>query len=247
MLVEPTMQRIWSIVFSAILFALFATTGTATAQPVTNAPLTELPNERPAIRLPHAPGPRFVVKALDMQALDETGWDRAGSDEVVTVYGTNNYTLISSENPVVDSDGTVWDYDQFENCIYPAVDDGNYNNEWGCNGAGGPGPLRFTVGLYEQDANISLGFCANQTRPSGDLFPANADPCETDSPNDLIGKNAFSHSLEQLLQLLPRENMSFRARATIGYECDKTKGGTCGASDPAYRFRYRVFRVRDGD
>ena len=49
--------------------------------------------------------PRFVVKALNFQAFDETGFDFLGSDEVVFTFGTRRYVIVSNEFGRINSDG----------------------------------------------------------------------------------------------------------------------------------------------
>jgi len=77
---------------------------------------------------------RFTVEALHFIVHNETGSDWLGSDEVVFIIRTPNYSLLSSLYGNIDSG---LDQYRFKRCIQPAVDgDSHYDHEWECDEKG---------------------------------------------------------------------------------------------------------------
>jgi hypothetical protein len=75
-----------------------------------------------------AAGPRFSLRTFTLQALDETGWDWPGADEVAFVCSALGYKLISRECGNVNSDGNARN---LKWCAVPAEDrDEDYNHAW---------------------------------------------------------------------------------------------------------------------
>ena len=101
-----------------------------------------------------AAGPRFSLRTLTFQALDETGWDWPGADEVA--FGSAlGYKLISRECGNVNSDGNA------ESEMVRRSRGGSrrrLQSRLGLHEAGMPGPISFVIGAYEQDD--WSGFCA---------------------------------------------------------------------------------------
>lgn len=199
------------------------------------------------LELIRAPGPRFVVKAVSFEARDQTGWDWTGWDDVVTIFRTEDYALVTDEyGHISSSDENPWPYGSGTHCIMPAYDDVEiFDYQWKCDNAGVSAPLAFTVGFYEQDSYGLFSFCANQVVPTGDLRPADVIVCEQKSPHDLIGTRVFRYSLAELLEHLPRPGMSWRGEKIIGRGCNAPQRSDCRGSNGQYVFRFAITRVAD--
>lgn len=236
----------WIVSFIIVALGL-AAAGPAAAQPrgsgnVANPSMGE--SEREVIR---GPGPRFVVKAVSFEARDQTGWDWTGWDDVVTIFRTEDYTLVTDEYGHISSgDENPWPYVSGIECIVPAYDDVEiFDYQWKCDNGGVSAPLAFTVGLYEQDSYGLFSFCANQVVPTGDLRPADAVVCEQGSPHDMIGTRVFRYSLAELLELLPQPGMSWSGDKIIGRGCNAPTRSDCRGSNGQYVFRFTIARVAD--
>lgn len=185
--------------------------------------------------------PRFVVEAVSFTAVDESGIDWSGSDEVIATWSSAGTRAVTSEFGDIDSGDTV-DFLYNQRCIYPigprtagatSLNAGN-GDEWGCLAAGGSGPVEFSVWLVEQDGN---GFPICYPPPT----------CY----DDIIGTFNFSLDEQQLLQTLPAEGSSRLITKTLGGPCGYVPSGEIrGCSDwgptgPEYKFRFRLTRVAD--
>jgi hypothetical protein len=203
-------------------------------------------------------GPRFVVKAVSFEALDETSWDWAGSDEVLFTVRTPQYTLIGKRYVDIDSDGDVHAFEQEVNCIAPAIDnDGRYNLAWQCSSEGMAAPFSFVVGAYEQDSDrlqaiIDLfsgagGFGEEQNTERSDLHNPNDNILREEFyPNVLIGKEDIRYSLAELLDKLPQVGQSFTAKMILVGGCDgSTTTSPCRGNEPLYEMTYQITRVSD--
>src|SRR4029078_8296140 len=95
------------------------------------------------VRVNRAEDRRYIVEFQSFKALDETGCDSCGSDEVIITIRTADYALISSEYGSVDSDGLAR---RFKRCAQRAVDGDNESDwEWECDQKGKAAPFSFTV------------------------------------------------------------------------------------------------------
>jgi hypothetical protein len=194
-----------------------------------------------------AQGPRFVVNVLTFKALDETGWDWTGADEVVFTFKTPRYALITVEYGSINSDDTEHTFKRRDTCVEPAVDDdGEYDHRWQCHDAGMPAPLSFVIGAYEQDVQPWFGFCATQYADT-DIRVPNLGICEEGSPNDLIGKEDVQYSLQTLLTKLPQVGGFFTERLDLFGGCDGStmSEGCSGPESPHYVLVYKVTRLPD--
>lgn len=117
----------------------------------------------PAAPAAPPPAPRFIVRATNLYANNETGPDWPGSDEI--------YVVLSLWHPdeLADSAGfsartsVFEDFDtgerksfrETQNCLTAALQDqqGSHGmtSAWHCHPGGDIGPLQFTVRLYEED------------------------------------------------------------------------------------------------
>ena len=199
-------------------------------------------------------GPRFVVKAVLFGAKDETGWDGWGSDEVVIVFRTPRYALVGKEYEDVDSDDDPTEFQFQQDCITPAIDPIGPGHRWTCDAAGVSGPITFTVGFYEQDADpwgwLSGIFTGSFSFPqslSGDVFKPEGEFPQEMSPNDRIGKVKVQIPLETLLQKLPRVGDSYQDKVSLYGGCDNSTTTTpCTSGDTTeYEMSYEVRRVQD--
>lgn len=163
--------------------------------------------------------PKFVVTAVNFKALDETGVDWPGDDEVAAV--------LVDFNPVQERHTSVyWNVDSGETkkfaaadrCIAPRPD---------CDR--GAHALHFAVALWERDdapwpfANFCYGSI------TGGLEHYEGGICSGD---DLIGRAEISLSQAQLVAALP--NVGDTADYTV-----KPSGG----DDGSYEFTYRITRL----
>ena len=203
--------------------------------------------------------PRFVVKALNFQAFDETGFDFLGSDEVVFTFGTRRYVIVSNEFGRINSDGEVHPFEPSENCIAPAVDnDGHSDHAWQCSNEGVTGPLSFLIGAYEQDSDpldflvcfFTLcqwggNFAVDQDTGT-DLRPADFVSVAAQYPNHLIGKEDVQISLATLLAKLPQVGRSFTKNVVLLGACDLSKTTSpCKDNEPLYNVVVEITRVNN--
>jgi hypothetical protein len=108
---------------------------------------------------------RFKVEAVSFDAVDETGWfDWTGHDEVYVAIHVPDRQIATYSQIFwgVDS-GEGRDIPSDQNCILPiagvsgptTLDAGggrsNPVDRWSCSNDGAPGPISFTVWLYEKD------------------------------------------------------------------------------------------------
>lgn len=238
-------DRVLSLACALLLFAHGATTP-ALAQP-RGGPGGNVarPNmDTGEFEIVRGPGPRFVVRAYTFDATDQTGWDWTGSDDLVTIFRTDEYTLVGPEYGDVDSSNPPKHYSGTDSCIMPVVDNTPSDRKWECDSRGVSAPLVFSVTLREQDSYGLLSFCANQYQESGDMRAPDADVCEDGPPHDLIGWRKFTLTLGDLLQKLPRPGDSMSFKNIIGRGCN----GDCSRNyDGQYVFRYIVTRVNDAN
>ena len=188
--------------------------------------------------------PRFVVEAVSFTAIDESGLDWAGSDEVYAVWtsaGTRAVTSVFGDVDTIETRSFL----SGQRCIYPIRPPkaGNTDlyagdgDEWGCWAAGRSGPVEFSVWLFEDDSGG---------------FPPCFDGAKVDCYDDLIGTFDFSLSSEELVaHALPAEGSSRLITETLGGPCGhQPPGNVCGYSPfsptgPEYKFRFRLTRVAD--
>jgi hypothetical protein len=133
--------------------------------------------------------PRFKVELMTIKAVDETGWDFGGFDEIFAVYDNQQHRIVTSEylmdsGDVLQFPGPGVEYfpgrlrgDPGQSCIWPVDErgDGRYIPTWHCAEAGGAAPVIFAVSLWEADPQHALGgFCIGggpTVLPSGAKVP----------------------------------------------------------------------------
>jgi hypothetical protein len=192
---------------------------------------------------------RYIVEFQSFKALDETGCDLCGSDEVVIVIRTADYSLRSSEYGNVDSDRL---FRRFKRCAQPAVDgDDETDAEWECDQKGKAAPFSFTVSAYEDDGpGLFSNDCYWDQVHRGvdgrftDLYPPDELFCiEIEGRAVLIGKAKVELTLEDLDELQTGQSLSKSFHLIGG--CDSTHTGCSTGGEPDYLFIYQVKRVPD--
>lgn len=181
--------------------------------------------------------PMFMVEALGFTAVDETGWDWAGSDEIYAIWRSN--ALVATEIFGNVDSGNSRDFHELQSCIYPIagnelVLDGRFGGEgsgWICKDEGGPGPIKFSVAFYDDDEFwISIPYCFNSQLVGN---------CK----DSFVGEYTGTWSNEELADGWPAPGsvQDFTVRL------DPCEGPTiCGDDNlPDYDFRFRITRMAD--
>jgi hypothetical protein len=196
--------------------------------------------------------PHFKVEAIGFSAVDETGPDWWGSDEVNSFFYTRQSQprlAVPREVGNVDK-GDEEHYGERERCILPrrvirnagasevlqAPDDA-----WVCRAGGVAGPIAFTVTMYEGDDVSRFPFCF--TGPAAPGHEVEGSDCQ----DDLIGRETVSFTVAQLLEMMPRVDDTFVGNVTLGGPCGPGNDacGGWGPRGPEYRFGYRITRLPD--
>lgn len=159
---------------------------------------------------PTLPGriPSFKVEALGFKALDETGYDWLGSDEIRVGFVTPFEDITSREFGDVDS-GDTRTFNADESCIIPVGEATGRQlgrlvgppSNWFCADLGRPGPLTFEVVMAEQDVAL-FGF----ENPPTVLGPA----------DDLIGRKTLTFTPEELLAAMSTVGSTVEENVLLG-------------------------------
>lgn len=155
--------------------------------------------------------PRFKVELVDIHAIDETGWNFLGSDELTVVYDTPEHRIVTSKIGDVDS-GDVVQVPPTQSCIWPIVEVDD--DSWSCKPQGGAAPLAFAVSLWEWDgAGPWGGFCVTgkSVQPPGAELPCR------DYWSWLFNSGIYTYSEADLVQKLPAPGSSFDVEAGYAY------------------------------
>jgi hypothetical protein len=201
---------------------------------------------------------RFTVTFKTFFVYDETGCDICGSDEVLFVIRTPDYSVISSEYEELDSSYVPLAGDLspipygFDRCAQPAVDNDNETDwKWECDPKGKAAPFSFTVAAYETDGNLFSSCYTDQVyrRPDGqytDLRRPDFDFCiEEEDRAELIGKENVELTLNDLAELQEPGQLVYKDVVLRG-GCDGTEGSCAGeGGGPHYGMRYEVKRLPD--
>lgn len=196
--------------------------------------------------------PRFVVQAIRFHANDETGSTNLGADEIIGVFSTGQYFLVTARYNDIDA-GESRGFVPEQRCIYPAVDPDSLRNfAWGCRAEGGPGPLVFTITLREHDGEFPLGLGSHCT--GGALAPFTSDvmrsgtrtPCEVqDAASSVIGRFHVSMSVADLVAAMPARGRFVEQEVLLGGPCPPQPPLCNGASDGEYTIVFRITRTAD--
>jgi len=162
--------------------------------------------------------PQFVAHAVSFKALDETGWDRLGSDEVHLVFVDFNGVREKTTSIIGDVDaGESKRINANDACIapQPACDHGASS-------------LHFAVAMWESDWSLTEVITGCYPTAIG-IHPLYDDGiCPGD---DLIGRIDVPLTQAQLVAALPN----------VGDSADTTVKPTGGAG--SYTFTYRITRL----
>lgn len=180
--------------------------------------------------------PQFVAEAVRFKAIDETGYDWPGSDEVYVVFSDLNPTLqdvVTDTFEDVDA-GETRDFAREDRCIAPRPTCGHGVSE----------SLHFEVSFWEADRSL-FEFCYGDM--AGLHYYLHHGLCNGD---DLIGRSQVLMSREQLLALLPTigdsREFTMILGGPCGYSADDVVG--CGPpwpNGPEYHLTYRITRLPD--
>lgn len=208
-----------------------------------------------AATLPPRPSigePRFVLNAVQFRAVDESGMDWPGSDEVFAVWDTPSDPMAASvEFTNVDA-GETRTFAARESCITPIQATRNLGgassgllmaaegDQWACRIVGRAAPIEFTVWLFEHDEDWWLANCFSPLTPT-------PEECE----DDLIGEESINLTHADLLAVLPQVGSTYEETVILGGPCGHLPSGElCGYSElfptgPEYTFTYRITRAAD--
>lgn len=183
---------------------------------------------------------RYKIEAMRFKAVDETGVDWPGSDEVMVETRDARGWTVSNEIGDIDS-GDTHHFDPAKSCVV-AVRPGTVvlGETSVCDNDGEPGPLWFKVSLWEKDwVGYPTGFCGVLPAPPGHhRGPHCADDGNGD---DFIGRARLVFPESELDAALP--NVGDEVIETV--RLHPCSGNCAGFHD--YRFTYRVTRMPDAD
>jgi hypothetical protein len=206
--------------------------------------------------LPPGPGqsvgePRYTVELVSFKALDESGYDWNGSDEVFGLFSSNRgYSVRTVKQGDVDS-GNSRAFGSQERCLTGqrvlsgGVDRGWLiapdGTRWDCDPRGVPAPIVLRLELLEDDdCNAFFPSCFNTYSPP-----------VRDPNDDLIGRAVPTYSASELASRLPRVGNTWTTSFTLGGPCGhQPPGHVCGTSwfsstGPEYRLTINIRRVND--
>jgi hypothetical protein len=177
--------------------------------------------------------PQFRVEAITFRAVDESGPDWAGSDEVYFVFSAGAPTdKITAVYEDLDS-GEARNLGARDSCVAPVAS---------CATAG-TRAVHVDLAMFERDL---CGFV------NGDLpnahYVLRHGYCAGD---DLIGRATIAYSEQQLLRWLRRPGASLQRTVTLGGPCGHSEPGEICAtaptipSGPEYTLSYRITRLDD--
>jgi hypothetical protein len=192
--------------------------------------------------------PRYTVETVEIEAVDEWGWD-IDQDDVFGVFDTNRgFTTATSLYPGMDTGDRV-DILRFERCLAPQrVLSGVSANQllsaeyarWECDPRGVPAPINLYLELWENEG----------------CYPAFPLACwdgyqlgVVDSADGLIGRAEWTYTPRYLASILDHVGESLTQKFTLGGRCgyqDPTH--VCGdvlATGPEYKVTIVIRRVND--
>jgi hypothetical protein len=195
--------------------------------------------------------PRYTVEVVGFRALDESGYDWSGSDEVFGLFSaTGGYSVRTVKQGDVDTgNGRV--FGREERCLtrqrvlaggpdrgWLMAPDGT---RWDCDPRGAPAPIGLLLELLEDDdCNPYFPSCFNSYSPQF-----------RDPADDLIGRATPTYSPSELASRLPHVGDAWRHRSPSAGRADTSPPGhVCGTSwfsstGPEYRLFIIIRRVDD--
>jgi hypothetical protein len=189
--------------------------------------------------------PRFKLEALRFRAIDESGYDWAGSDEVYVTIRVPAREVATRSQVFGNVDtGVTVDIPLDQSCILPIAGVsppktlfGDWGDRWSCSPHGAPGPFSFTVVLREKDPCplpcFVPGIGAGGEGPIGPF-------------DGLIGRHEVVYSTEELIAL--QVGQVIEESVTLGGPCGHGRD-TCGGggTGPWYVFTWRLTRLPDAE
>jgi hypothetical protein len=177
---------------------------------------------------------RFKLEAVSFHAISETGWSNwPGSDEIYVNIHDPARQVATRSRLFEDVDaGETKDFPSDQKCILPIAgvsgpttfDAYNSGDRWSCSNAGAPGPLSFTVSMYEKDD--PEGFVHGYA-PGMELG-------RIASFDDYIGRLTVQYSTEELTAL------------QVGQSKSKSSL-VAGGADGVYEFTWLLTRLPDAE
>lgn len=197
---------------------------------------------QPEGAIPRA-SPRFLATAVKLKAIDESGADWRGSDEVHAWYYDFNYNHVTGMYNGFDT-GDTMDLAPRDRCLAPQPR---------CDH--GVSSIHFAVAFWERDkplwpiAGFCYGYYPETTRFNLSLNQITQWSDGICNGDDLIGRKEVRLSLQQLLAALPTVGASIDYKLRLGGPCGHTED-LCGVSwlvptGPEYELTYRVTRLPD--
>jgi hypothetical protein len=197
---------------------------------------------------------RFKVEAVRIRALDESGYDFIGADEVIAIIRipAHNVLIASKVFDNVDT-GETKRFPRNQNCILPIagltannpnIFRGDKGETWTCSAGGTPGPFAFTVEMYEKDDG-AFHDCVFKW-PLGCEFSDGP----TSGSDDLVGRRTLVFSLQDLEAVMPNVGDWFEETIRLGGPCGNYQGicgfGLFSPTGPEYEFTWLLTRLPDG-
>lgn len=180
---------------------------------------------------------RYKVEALRFKAIDETGWDWLGSDEVmVATFDAHGFTVTNEIGGI--NSGDTHSFDPAVSCII-AVRPGIVvlGESSVCDEAGVAGPFDFKIEMWEKDG---FGLCAVGA-PGPDRH--GGPHCVNDQVgDDFIGMNDLHFPLSDL-ETLRAVGDTFTETVPLG-GCPQGENA-CSDASGEYTFTYRITRMLD--
>jgi hypothetical protein len=194
---------------------------------------------------------RFKLEAVIFRALNETGIDWPGSDEVyVTIHvpalGVSTRTQVFED---VDA-GEITDIPLDQSCILPiagvrgpAFPLNGGSDRWSCSRDGAPGPFSFTIVFRERD-DLPPCFIGCVYEPG---FGPGEEPGPIEGWDDLIGRHKVVYSMEELtgLQVGQVKQETVTLSPCTPTPDEPNKG--CGGYEAEYQFTWRITRLPDAE
>ena len=176
--------------------------------------------------------PMFKVEALGFTAVNESGADFLGSDEIWVVWSSQQKLAGTYVFDDVDT-GEYRAFHQYQSCIYPMAIgseiNGRDNDGWECVEGGARGPVEFDVSFYEQDVYTPFSYCfvlRSAGSPLGECV------------DDWLGTYRHSMTTAELVAVLPTpgSTKNYRMAAT---DCPDDQIWGDGYFDAEYEIEFR--------
>jgi hypothetical protein len=189
---------------------------------------------------------RFQLEALSFRALNETGWDWLGSDEVYVAIHVpaRKIATVTQLFENVEA-GETTNIPANQSCILaiagvsrPTTLWADNGDRWSCSDNGAPGPISFTVWLWEHDGCWGC-FAHGQEVEGGEPQPESGD--------SLIGRHTVEFSREELIALQVGQVVEESATLSPCIPTPEAPLKGCGGHEAEYKFNWRLIRLPDAE